>query len=219
LADAVTEALDSAGMVIHDLPTTSAGTTSLGLLWPDTRDGYGVTPVSYSGKRVLVASDGVTTNTIMLVNAATVTNALTQAQSSAEDATSVTTYGRRAVTASTLSTSTDYTASLASWLARRVASPTQAIGMPDLVLDVDGMVADGHTATVLAMARTGATVTVTGIMPGGGDYAGVVRGVQWDQTSQGAMRATLRCQPLRPLAYALLDDNTTATLDNVIIGW
>jgi hypothetical protein len=218
LAEALNEALDSGGFVIHDLPVGTTTATSLGALAPDRVDGWGVTPTTYSGARVLLASDGVTTNTGMLTNAATVTNQ-SGAQVSYEDAASVATYGRRAVTVTSVSSSSDSDASLASWKARRAASPTQALGLPDLVLDVDGMVTDGHTATVVAVAKVGACITVTGLMPGGANYSGVVRGLRWERTSQGAMRLTLNCQPLRPLAYALLDDTATATLDNVTLGW
>lgn len=219
LTDALNETLTSGGFVVHDLPASSASVTTLGLLWPDAIDGYGATVTSYAGTRVLLASDGVTTNTGMLTNAATVINSATQAQVSYEDTASVATYGRRAKSVASLSLDADHNASLASWLARREAAATQALGLPDLILDVDGMVADGLTSTVVAMARTGACVSIANLLPGGGTYTGVVRGLQWQQTPQGAMRLTLRCQPLRPLAYALLDDTATATLDDVILGW
>lgn len=221
LADALNATLDSGGFVIHDLPATSTADTSVGLLWPDALDGVGVTPTVYAGKRVLLASDGVATTTGMLTNAATVTNG--QRQTTYEDAASVATYGRRAamVTSQTEDTQAgrDYDASHASWLASREASPAQALGLPDLVLDVDGMIADGDTAKVVAMARTGACLSIANLLPGGGTYSGIVRGLQWEHTTQGALRLTLRCQPLRPLPYAVTDDAATATLDNVIVGW
>lgn len=168
---------------------------------------------------VLADSDGVTNNTSMLVNSATVTGANVADRSArVVDDASIATYGERAEDRTLATSDMDWLMLSAGWLANRQSDPSEAYGLPSLAIDPDALArqlpAGDPMADLPWTVDVGDVLTLPDVLAA--PVTVQVMAVAWSIGANGQWRCTWT---VRPHGIDYFDIGSDDIDGPAIIGW